>query len=202
MNANQLAKKLEQARRKMLIYKTEWPRKAGVVALNYIDGNFSAGGYRDKTLIPWRRTKSGKRSRFGMKNKILIKSGRLRRDNAMQTGNEQVRIYNRSRYARVHNEGFKGWVTIKAHTRRRQIKGSIKNGDAQYNYGANMSLKTRRALKDKKVHTQVNVWSQSQLRNVPQRQFMPNARRGSQILDTDVRTMTNRDINNILKIVQ
>ncbi|MFN4249282.1 MAG: hypothetical protein ACK4EY_16260 [Flavipsychrobacter sp.] len=202
MNANQLAKKLEHARRKMLIYKTEWPRKAGVLALDYIDSNFRAQGYRDKTLVPWRRTQSGKRARFGTKSGILIQSGRLRRDNGMQTGKEQVRIYNRSRYARVHNEGFRGKVTVRAHTRRRQINGSIQYNNMRYGYGANMSIKTRRALKNKRVTDNQYVKSHSRQMNIPQRQFMPNAKRGSFILNTDVRTMTNKDINNILKIVQ
>lgn len=198
----EIAKKLEQVRRKMLIYKREWARRAGVKALEWVDGNFRAQGYRDKTLIPWRRTQAGQFVTFGSRSSILIKTGRLRRGNRMSVRNESVRIFNNVRYAGVHNEGFKGTVKVSAHVRRLRLDGFIKHGDKAYAYGASMSLKTRRNLKNKKVLLDSNVRAHSRKMDIARRQFMPSQTRGSEMLTNEVRTMTQKDIQNILKIVR
>ncbi len=199
----QVAKQLEQVRRKMLIYKTEWPRRAGVKALEFVDGNFRAQGYRDKTLIPWRYTVSGKFSRFGGRSEgILQQTGRLRRGMQMSPRKEAVRIFNAVKYARVHNEGFRGAVTVKAHTRRRKLSGTISGANKEYAYGANMSLKTRRALKDKAVTMDSQVKQHTRQMDIRRRQFMPSASRGSQMLVQEIQQMTRKDIGNILKAVR
>lgn len=199
---HQIAKKLEQVRRRMLVYKTEWPRRAGVKALEWIDGNFRAQGYRDKTLIPWRRTQAGQFVTFGTKSSILIKTGKLRRGNQMSVRKEAVRIFNNVKYASVHNEGFKGSVNVSAHVRRKKLEGFIEHGDKAYAYGANMSLKTRKSLKNKKVTQDTIVKVHTRKMDIARRQFMPSATRGSEMLMNEVRTMTQKDIQKILKIAQ
>lgn len=204
MSRGQIGKRLEQVRRKLAVYKNEWPRRAGIKALEFVDDNFKAQGYRDGTLVPWRRTKSGKRNRSGQKSQgILIKSARLRRGMQMRPGKDRVRIFNKVPYARVHNEGFNGWVTIRQHNVRRFFKGRFKAGDTELPYGASMSLRTRRALKPKKVvQMERTVYARTVKRNIPRRQFMPSASRGSRQLTKIIRDMTQNDIRNILKIMQ
>lgn len=204
MPNHQLEKKLEHARRKILIYEKKWPTLAGGQALKFVDSNFSAQGWRGNTLIPWKRTKSGKANKLGHKRQgILINTGRLRRGNRMQTGTQQVRIYNNVKYARLHNEGFKGVVNVKEYTRRRFGKGTFDVGEHKISYGESYSLRTHRKLKNKKVETgRVKVKAHTMRMNMPMRQFMPNRRRGSAILEKKIRDMTQKDILKILKTVR
>lgn len=202
MSQGQLAKKLETIRRKMLIYKQEWPRRAGILALDIIDGNFRNEGYRDKVLISWRRTVSGKKVRFGQRSGILNVTGKLRRDMGMAERKEAVRIYNRSKYARVHNEGFKGRVQVNSFVRRNKISGAVSYKGKSYSYGANYSLRTRQALKPKAVTTNTQVKAHTREMNIPRRQFMPSETRGSYYLQNEVRLMTEKQLTNILKNIR
>lgn len=197
MNANQITKKLEQVRRKMLIYKQQWPTKAGGIALKFIDSNFSAQGWQGNTLVPWHRTQSGKRNVFGSRpagKGILQNKGRLRASFRLTPRTEAFRIYSISKYAKVHNDGFKGTVAVPEHTRKIKQVGSI----GGFQYGANSSVKTRKALKPKKVTTTVKVKAHTKKMNIPRRQFAPGTSRGSAILMQQLRTQTMADINRIL----
>lgn len=197
MNANQLSKKLEQVRRKMLTYRQQWPTKAGGMALQFIDSNFRSQGWQGNTLVPWRRTQSGKRNVFGTRpagKGILQNKGRLRASFRLKPGNQAFRVYSISKYAKVHNEGFSGTVTVPDHTRKIKLTGTI-GGVA---FGARSSIKTKKALKPKAVTTIVKVQSHTKQMNIPRRQFAPSATRGSNILIQQLRTATLADINRIL----
>lgn len=200
------ARQFEQAMNKVTYRarryrEAEWPKKVGVATLAWIDGNFRAQGFRDGTLIPWKRTKSGKRVKFGQSSKILIgPQARLMRANKMRTANETATIYNNRPYARVHNEGYTGTQTVKPYTRRRRIYGEIAGVDGKmYAYGARMSLRSHKRIKNAKVTQDVQVKGFTRNMKIPRRQFMPSAQRGSRMLDNELRQMTLNDLQNILK---
>lgn len=197
-----IAKQLDRIRRRILVYETEWPRRAGLAALEFIDGNFKAQGYRDNTLIPWKRTAKGKRAKFGSGSNILIETGKLRRGMQMSPGKKQVRIFNRLKYAKAHNEGYKGEVTVRSHNRRYRHKGFVSFGKKEYPYGASYSLKTKNPLKAKKVTSDIPVKSHQRNVNIPRRQFMPSRLRGSRMLVEAIRKMTRGDIEKIMRSIK
>lgn len=198
-NAKQIEAQLEKVRRRLLIYKNQWPTNAGGTALKFIDSNFSAQGWQGNTLVSWKRTKSGKRKFFGAQSQgILINRGRLRGSFMLTPGNEQFKIFTRVKYAAAHNNGFKGTVNIPAHTRKVKLVGTI-NG---VSIGANSSLKTKRPLKNKTVKTSTDVKAHKRKMNLPQRQFMPTEKRGSHILLTAIKNKTQAEIQRILSLAQ
>lgn len=160
--------------------------KAVGLALEFIDDNFLAQGYQDKTLIPWTKTKSGKASKFGEKSKgILIKSGRLRRSFRVKKGKWSFVVSTNVPYAQAHNEGFAGVVKVKAHTRK-------KSGFVQIS-----SIKTRKSRKKKVAVSTIKVQSHSRKMNLPQRQFIPTSKRGSATYLKSVEKMINKEIKKL-----
>ncbi|MDD3688278.1 MAG: phage virion morphogenesis protein, partial [Bacteroidales bacterium] len=61
-----------------------------------------------RTLIPWRKTKSGKENVFGSGSSgILIKTGELRDSFDYQITGSSIFIYNTAPHAQIHNHGGK-----------------------------------------------------------------------------------------------
>ncbi|MBY0244491.1 MAG: phage virion morphogenesis protein [Sphingobacteriaceae bacterium] len=156
-------------------------RNINRVTLRYIDDNFRAQGYQANTLIPWRKTGSGKENRFSQKsNGILIQTGRLRRGFQSSVTPSSVIISNAAPYANMHNQGFKGAIQIKAHTRRTFGVGKV----------ANIETKRYRSIK---VETGIHpVKAHSRNVEIPRRQFVPTANRPSGILNAAIE----KEINN------
>lgn len=86
-----------------------FPVIAGNITLRFIDGNFKAQGFQGSTFKKWKKNKKG--------STILVQSGRLRSATYYTTQSGQATIKNNMPYAKIHNEGFEGTVSVKAHTR-------------------------------------------------------------------------------------
>lgn len=95
--------------------------KIAAVMLQFTDDRFREQGWKDENLQPWQKRKNNK----DVGRAILIKSGTMRRGNRIvSTTDHSVTIGNDVPYAKAHNDGFKGNVTVKAHTRK-TTKGSV-----------------------------------------------------------------------------
>lgn len=193
MNPTQLARRLEKIRRDMLIYKEQWPRTTGKIALDWVHENFDKESYRHNVMIPWKKLKKSK------DGKKLIRSGKLKASIKMRAFKAHFKIYTFNKYARVHNDGFKGTVQVRAHQRRKKLSGTIGDG---ISYGANSSIRSRKRLKDKAVYQTSEVQAHKRKMNVPRRQFMPSAARGSNMLVTEIKKKTEKDIQKILKQIR
>lgn len=89
--------------------------------LEFTDDRFREQGWKNESLQPWQKRKSNK----DVGRSILIKSGTMRRGNRIvSTTDHSVTLGNDVTYAKAHNDGFKGSVTVKAHTRK-SAKGSV-----------------------------------------------------------------------------
>ena len=89
-------------------------RDARVKLTSMFDNNFREQGFfGDK----WVATKVSKTNRAGKKGSILIVTGALRRSIRSHIRGNSVVFTSHLPYASVHNEGGKGSVTVRRHTR-------------------------------------------------------------------------------------
>lgn len=89
-------------------------RDARVKLTSMFDNNFREQGFfGDK----WVATKVSKTNKAGKKGSILIVTGALRRSIRSHIRGNSVVFTSHLPYASVHNEGSKGSVTVRRHTR-------------------------------------------------------------------------------------
>ncbi|WP_295675733.1 hypothetical protein [uncultured Mucilaginibacter sp.] len=133
--------------------------------LRFINANFQKQGWQGATFQPWKKNIKGTR--------ILFKSGDLMRGfNYELKGNGEILFYNNIKYARVHNEGFNGQVTVPAHTRSRYLK--VKSSLTKI--GKSKVREFTRTMK------------------IDQRQFAPTQTSPSPILEADIVKWLTKDI--------
>lgn len=159
----------------------EFPGMAGKKALRFIDGNFRKQSWEG---IPWKPRRGGKRNKG---RALLVDKGVLRRGNNFRTGSGQVTVYNYVKYAKAHNNGFNGTVSIKAHTRR--LFGKYKAS----------SLKTKKAGTKKQYKGDAKVKAHNRRMRLPRRQFMPTAERPSPTLNREIEREVKLQMLKILK---
>ena len=136
--------------------------KVGAIMLKHTDDRFREQGWKDEILQPWAKRKSNK----DVGRSILIKSGALRRGNRIiSTTDHSVTMGNDVPYAKPHNDGFNGSVTVKAHSRKSFAKNKIVTDKLT------KSGKQRKATA-LKVIGEIQVKSFSRNMNMPERRFM------------------------------
>jgi phage gpG-like protein len=162
----QLLQKAQDAKKAM---NQQLGPKVAAVALRFIDDNFRMQGWQNGALNPW--VKGGK------DGTVLVKSGALKRSFNSEIKSGQVRIYTNVKYAAVHNEGFKGEVSVKAHKRSKFKKSGAK--------------KKRVSTGEVQAHTRQM--------DIPQRQFAPTAGSESESLNTQVKNTIESHLKHILK---
>lgn len=158
-----------------------FPTKAGDVSLRFINGNFRAGGFQGATFSKWKKSKGT----------TLVKTGALRSANYYTTQQGQVTIKNNMPYAKVHNEGFKGTINIKAHSRNTYTKSKVGTGKF-----TKKGKERTQTLTSKSGERQVKAHSRKV--NIPQRQFMPTNNNDSPILNNAIQREVAKDLNNLL----
>jgi len=160
----------------------EWPGMAGKKILRFIDGNFRAQGWQGTTFQPWKE--------ISRKGTILVKTGKLRRSFRQEISNGAVRTWSTGPYAKVHNEGFKGEVNIRAYKRSLYVASKI---------GTGRFTKTGKE-RTKTVHTKTGEsMVKAHIRNVnmPKRQFMPMSYQDSIILWNAIKRQTIKDLQRL-----
>ncbi|MBY0244993.1 MAG: phage virion morphogenesis protein [Sphingobacteriaceae bacterium] len=159
-----------------------FPAKAGNIALRFINGNFRAGGFQGATFKKWKKSKGT----------TLVKTGALRAANYYTTQPGQVTLKNATPYAKIHNEGFKGTISIKAHTRNSYGKVSIKTGKFNKNGTERTKTMTQKTGES-------NVKAHTRKVDIPQRQFMPVQPNDSPVLNNAIEREVVRDLTNMFK---
>lgn len=142
----------------------ELPIVVSNLAMNEFKGNFRRQGLRTdgQSVDKWKKRK-------GKKNKrpILTKSGRLKRSFKIKPSLGLAKVVNNAPYAKAHNEGFKGTVKVKKHTRAGMKKSQEGTGV--------FSIKTKKEkMRGVKKATGKNhkVKSHSRKMDLPARPFM------------------------------
>lgn len=118
---NAQARKLQDAMRTL-------PIKVGDTAILFIKSRFREQAWADTATQPWRvRKYNGKNSRG---RALLVKSGRLRRSfRIIRVSPNSVTVGSDVPYAAIHNDGFRGQVTVAAHTRTKWKKTRVATGE-------------------------------------------------------------------------
>lgn len=160
------------------------PNKQAKMILRFINGNFRAQGFQGTYFKKWKPNKKGTR--------ILIKSGRLRAATTATVSGGQVTVRNSMPYADIHNEGFKGKISIQAHTRNKYSKTKVGTGKLT------KTGKERRKTVSFKSG-EMSVKAHKRRINMPRRQFMPTAKRPSKTFENSIIKMTDKDIQRIMK---
>lgn len=162
----------------------QFPNKAANIALRFINGNFRAQGYQGASFNRWKKNKRN--------GTILVKSGALRAATSYSLQPGQVTIFNRMAYAKIHNEGFKGTLTIKAHSRNRYSKSRVSSGKLTKSGKARMQTVTAKSGES-------SVKAHSRIVNIPQRQFMPITSSDSPVLNRAIERDITKDVYKILQ---
>lgn len=102
------------------------PREVRTLGVQFIKARFRAGGWYDKTFMPWKKRKSKGRGSVG--RAILVQSGRLRNSIRGDIRGTDVSFSTDVPYAQVHNSG--GRITRYARSetfvRKRIVRGPNK----------------------------------------------------------------------------
>lgn len=110
-------KGIEQALSQCL---TTLPNQIGTVAVNFAKQRFVSQNWHDTTAEPWdprKRNRRGGEKR--QKGAILVDSGRLKRSiRIVSTTTATVTIGTDVPYAQIHNDGFDGDQSVRAHSRK------------------------------------------------------------------------------------
>lgn len=146
------------------------PKIIGIVAVNSYKRNFRRHGFIDATLKRWKkRQANNKRSRKS--RAILVKTSRLKKSiRIVHLSRYGVTIGTDVPYAEMHNEGFNGTVSVKAHKRGSFSKK--KEGTGVFN------VKSKRERK-RTVRTKTSehtVKAHSKKMNIPKRQFIGDSK--------------------------
>ncbi len=173
---------LKNANEVEMYAKNKFPSIAGNITLRFVDGNFRAQGFQGSTFKKWKKSKGT----------ILIKSGRLRSATTYTTQVGQVTIKNNMPYAKIHNEGFNGTISIKAHTRNQY--GKTKIGTGKF---TSKGKERTKIMTFKKGETMVKAHTRRI--NLPQRQFIPTTKSPSSVLNKAINREITKDLIKLMK---
>lgn len=154
-------KKIEQHFRQVLMYA---PTMLGNDAVNFFLDSWKRQGWLGDGLQPWRKRSSKAKRNSG--RAILMDTGRLRRSiRIISVSTGTVTVGTDVPYARAHNEGFRGVVNVKAHSRNRYKKA--KEGTGKFTKKGTERMKTVQ-----RVSSTGMVKAHTRKVNIPKRQFM------------------------------
>lgn len=183
MTPQEFELKLQQKANEIKNYaNNRYPSIAGNIALRFIDGNFRAQGFQGQSFEKWKKSKGT----------VLVKSGNLRAAVRYTTQPGQTTVKNSMPYAKAHNEGFNGTVTVKSHTRNKYSRTKV--GTGKFTKKGKERTQTLTAKSGES-----NVKSHSRKMNVPKRQFMPTHPSDSPVLNNAVARQVTRDIQLLMQ---
>lgn len=162
-----------------------YPSVAGNIALRFVNGNFRAGGFQGQSFERWKKTNKKRGS-------TLVDKGFLRAATYYTTQPGQTTLKNSMPYAKAHNEGFQGTVTIKAHSRNKYSKA--KKGTGKFTKKGKERMQT---VTYKSGSSEVRAHQRKM--NIPKRQFMPTHPDDSPVLNNAVERQVIRDIKQLMQ---
>ena len=140
------------------------PGMLGNDAVNFFLDRFKQQGWLGNSLDPWVKRRNNKGRNSG--RAILVDTGRLRRSiRIVSVSTGIVTIGTDVPYARAHNEGFRGIVNVRAHTRNRFTKEKL--GSGKFTKKGKERMKTVQ-----RISGSSNVIAHTRKVNIPRRQFM------------------------------
>jgi phage gpG-like protein len=148
------------------LMKKKLPRDVSILAVDHFKMNFRRqGAYGETgTFKKWKaRLKANTKRSKG--RAILVQSARLKRSLRAAPQGVFARVVTDVPYAKVHNEGSKGVVYVKAHKRTASVKRTIKGGYS----GVGRRQKSKRVTFNGARH---NVKAHSKKQKIPARPFM------------------------------
>ncbi|RYF86951.1 MAG: hypothetical protein EOO03_11170 [Chitinophagaceae bacterium] len=155
---------MEQHFRRVLQYA---PGMLGNMAVNFFLDRFRYQNWLGATTEPWRQRRRNKGRNQG--RAILVQSARLKRSiRITKVSGMTVYIGSDVPYAKVHNEGFRGTVNVKAHSRNRYGKEKIGTGRLTKSGKERMQTVQR-------ITGTGQVKAHTRRMNIPRRQFMGNS---------------------------
>lgn len=182
MSPEEFEKKLQITAKEIKNYaNTRYPAVAGNIALRFVNGNFRAQGFQGTSFERWKKSKGT----------ILVKSGDLRGATYYTTQPGQTTLKNPMPYAKVHNEGFKGTISVPAHIRNRYTR--TKAGTGKFTKKGKEKMQT---VTTKTGESEVKAHSRKI--DIKKRQFMPTNANDSPVLTNAINREVARDINKII----
>lgn len=140
------------------------PGMLGNMAVNFFLDRFRYQNWLGHSTEPWQRRKNNKGRNQG--RALLVQSARLKRSiRITRISGLTATIGTDVPYARAHNEGFKGTVSVKAYTRNRYKKEKV--GSGKYTKAGKERMKTVR-----RISGATEVKAHTRRVNLPRRQFM------------------------------
>lgn len=186
MTPEEFSKALDQKAKEIKNYATNrYPSVAGNIGLRFINGNFRAQGFQGQSFERWKKSQKKHGS-------TLIGKGALRAANYYTTQPGQTTLKNSRAYAKAHNEGFSGNVTIKAHSRNKYSKA--KTGTGKFTKTGKERTQT---VTFKSGSSQVREHQRKM--NIPKRQFMPTHPNDSPVLNNAIVRQVARDIKQLMQ---
>jgi phage gpG-like protein len=161
------------------------PNKAASVAVNFSKDRFRQANWVGDTTKPWKRRKA--KGTKDDSRAILVKTGNLKRDVQKIRVTAESALVGTSNltgdYAKLHNEGFRGSMTIKEHKRKHYLHVKEKY---KTRTGKDRS-RTRKTVNENKVTT---VKTHIRKVNIPSRRFLG----ASPVLDKQIERMMTAEI--------
>ena len=150
------------------------PAIAGDLAVQFYKARFRAEGWYDTGFVKWQaRSPKAKRNKG---RGILTNTARLRRSiRISKITATSVSVGTDVPYAKVHNEGFRGTVQVKAH--KRGVFARKKTGTGKFTKSGKERMKSVSVLSGT-----VQVKAHSKKLHIPKRQYMGESRYLNQIV--------------------
>lgn len=165
------------------------PEKVATVAVNFFKRRFIEQNWIDTYTQPWKPRKEDRDRRRNIRRfrGILTKTGRLRRSiRKIKVTADYIIIGTDVPYAKAHNEGFRGTVDVKEHTRQRTKK--VKE---QYRTRSGRErTRTRKTIDESKP--QVTVKRHRRKMNIPQRRYMGKSAQLNRLMERTIITELNK----------
>lgn len=164
------------------------PAKVGALAVNFSKERFRLQNWADTTREAWPARGRTRRSAKRRQGAILVDTGRLR-SSIRVTGNSRhyIAIGTDVPYARAHNYGYRGTVSIKAHKRRQFEKKTVSYRSRAGNTRSRTEQVATGQAGEVKAHTR--------RMNLPRRQYLGE----SAILTRRIERLMQAEFTNALK---
>lgn len=137
------------------------PRAIGAIAVNLFKDNFSKQGFQDDEgdVQKWAERKNDPDPGRG----ILMKTGRLRDSiRIIHATSRTITIGSRLSYAKIHNEGFRGGVSVRGfHRTRNNQREQVRPQTRRIKMPKRQFIGDSRALTKR-----INNWFQKEIRKV------------------------------------